>query len=323
MVGVRSVPNGVVAMTVTSRVRPAIGLVAALGVGLFAVLAFRADAASQKSDSTFVAIRPCRLFDTRSQVDFHVGPLSTFGSDEAQTAQAHGSNGECVVPLDAVGLSLNVTAVDASLPTFLTVWPGGALPRASSLNPLPGGVAFNAVTVPLASGSFQVYNLQGTVDVIVDVNGYYTTVVVDDLLTRLDRLETTQPIVASQDKRDPQVIDETARGMAYQFIPNPMGGHQVVNYSVNVEQDEAGVVVECWIDEGAAGSRSSPRIWESPGSPGGSGHISGSAATSVSDGEEGAFASLVCRHSGAENPTIATSAHLNIVFYPDVASTVS
>jgi len=37
-----------------------------------------------------------------------------------------------------VALALNVTAIGATAPTFLTVWPGGTRPTASSLNPVPG-----------------------------------------------------------------------------------------------------------------------------------------------------------------------------------------
>ena len=123
----------------------------------------------------FVPVEPCRLFDTRPAPDT-VGARSTpLGADETHTATAHGTNGDCTLPTDAVGLSLNVTTIDATLPTFVTVWPGGARPKASSLNPAPGQPPTpNAVNTPLSdTGTFDVYNLQGTVNIIVDVNGYY------------------------------------------------------------------------------------------------------------------------------------------------------
>ena len=61
---------------------------------------------------------------------------------------AIGAAGECDVPATATGLVLNVTAVGATLPTFLTVYPAGAeRPNASSLNPSPGQPPVpNAVT---------------------------------------------------------------------------------------------------------------------------------------------------------------------------------
>jgi len=301
-----------------------IGLVAALGLGVAGALTLRANAASGTSDSTFVAMPPCRLFDTRPE--YNVGLLVTFGSDETQTASAHGDNGECTIPTDAVALSLNVTAVNATLPTHVTVWPGGVMPTASSLNPAPGGVAFNAVTVSLASGAFRVYNLQGTVDVITDVNGYYRASTVDDLETRLARAEAAQPVVASRLNNAPQVIDGTQRTILLADVPKPVAltGKFVANYSVNIDQDEAGVVVECrlannwWL--GPA------QRWESPGSPGGSGHISGTALFDW-DSEfslppyppADPIARLLCQHSGASRPTIATSATVNMTFYPEAS----
>jgi hypothetical protein len=73
-----------------------------------------------------------------------------------------------------VGISLNVTAVGATAATFLTIWPDGTRPLASSLNPAPGQPPTpNAVATQLSgAGAFNVFNRFGTVDVIVDVNGY-------------------------------------------------------------------------------------------------------------------------------------------------------
>jgi hypothetical protein len=87
------------------------------------------------------------------------------------------------LPADATALSLNVTAVRATLPTFLTIWPtGAAMPTASSLNPFPDAPpAPNAVTVDLSGdGRFNVYNLQGQVHVLADVVGYYAHHTHDD-----------------------------------------------------------------------------------------------------------------------------------------------
>jgi hypothetical protein len=49
-------------------------------------------------------------------------------------------------------------------------------PSASNLNPAPGQPPTpNAVTTQLAGfGTFSVYNLAGTLNLIIDVNGYYT-----------------------------------------------------------------------------------------------------------------------------------------------------
>ena len=124
----------------------------------------------------YVPIAPCRLIDTRaaSTVGTRVGPL---GAGEAATFDSYGTVGECTqIPSAATGLSLNVTATNATAPTFLTIYPNDQTrPTASSLNPVPGAPATpNAVITDLSPGGrFAVYNLAGTVDVIVDVNGYF------------------------------------------------------------------------------------------------------------------------------------------------------
>lgn len=126
----------------------------------------------------FVPISPCRVMDTRAG-EFNVGPKSSpLGPDEVHTVTAHGNNGECTgIPATATAVSLNVTALDATLLTFLTVWAAGATqPNAASLNPSPGAPPVpNAVVTPLSvGGQFSIYNLQGSVNVIADINGYYT-----------------------------------------------------------------------------------------------------------------------------------------------------
>lgn len=134
--------------------------------------------ATEPADAlTLVSITPCRVADTRP-APFTVGDKSSaLGAAEVHTIDAHGDNGNCVgIPASAKALSLNVTATDASLPTFLTIWTAGETrPVASSLNPVPGAPPTpNAVTTGLnADGEFSIFNLQGAVNAIVDINGYY------------------------------------------------------------------------------------------------------------------------------------------------------
>lgn len=123
-------------------------------------------------------ITPCRLIDTRPAPD-KVGPRGTpIGAGETFTTQVTGSNGNCVIPSSAKGIIANVTAVGPTAESFLTVWPADQTrPTASNLNwvggqrPVP-----NQVTTPLsATGSVSIYNNSGTVNVIVDIVGYFTT----------------------------------------------------------------------------------------------------------------------------------------------------
>jgi hypothetical protein len=138
---------------------------------------------------TFVPITPCRVMDTRS--DSPVGPRTTpLGPGETYTVNATTDNtGNCGtnIPTTATGVSLNVTAVGAALPTFLTIWATGSpQPEASSLNPVPDAPPTpNAVTTGIdAGGQFNIYNLQGNVQVIADINGYYTDHNHDDRYVR-------------------------------------------------------------------------------------------------------------------------------------------
>ncbi len=214
--------------------------VAATVIAVFAFQAVTATAAPGDADATFVAMTPCRLMDTRANPAFHVGPQSTFGAGETKTIQARGSNGNCVLPADAVGVSSNVTAVGASAPTFLTIWPDGARPVASSLNPVPGQPPTpNAVATNLSgSGSFEMFNLAGTVDVIVDVNGYYTNTSLQELAaglaaanSRIDALEAPQPF--AEVATNSTVVNLTPTPMTYLDleVTAPVDGHLTVNYS--------------------------------------------------------------------------------------------
>jgi hypothetical protein len=119
-------------------------------------------------------IEPCRLIDTRA--DTTVGNRSTpLGAGDI-TLSGWGSVGNCTLPNGTAGLSLNVTAISPTLPTFLTLYPTGTVRAdASHLNPVPGDFATpNAVNIDLnGTGQFNVFNLQGSVDLIIDVVGLY------------------------------------------------------------------------------------------------------------------------------------------------------
>jgi hypothetical protein len=142
------------------------------GVAVFEAVA--ADAIGEE-ETTFVPMTPCRLVDTRP-APARVGTQGRLRDDQTTTIVAHGTNGDCTIPSTATGLSMNVTALRASAATYLTFWDEGERPEASSLNPVPGQPPTpNAVNVPLsATGTFLAYNAFGGVDIVVDVNGYYT-----------------------------------------------------------------------------------------------------------------------------------------------------
>lgn len=176
--------------------------VGAGGIGLV-------QAATPESDpSVFVPITNCRLVDTRPEAEFNVGPFNTpIGEDAEITLSGHGETGDCTIPETATALQLNVTAVRQTENTFLTVWPADAdRPNASNLNPIfePAPAynpAYNSVTTRLSpTGEFKVYNLNGQVDVVADVTGYFVAA---------DSLTGPSPAAAAADGDDVGSIGTT------------------------------------------------------------------------------------------------------------------
>lgn len=156
-----------------------------------------------------VPIEPCRLVDTRPD-DATIGPRSTrLGAADTLTVDAQEAGTKCtgLIPADALSLALNVTALGATEVTFLTIWAGGTRPLASSLNPAPGEPPTpNAVTVDLSvDQDFRVYNNVGSLNLVVDVTGYYahhnhddryyTQAQVDSLATRAFAIESDQTVI--------------------------------------------------------------------------------------------------------------------------------
>jgi len=141
-------------------------------------------AISSGSKPVFVAITPCRLVDTRPG-DANVGSRNTpLGAADTLTLQVTGSAGQCTgVPADATAVAMNVTAIQGSARSFLTVYPAGTdLPNASNLNwnggdpPTP-----NKVDVKLSnSGAVNFTNDAGTVHLAADLVGYYIDHTHDD-----------------------------------------------------------------------------------------------------------------------------------------------
>ena len=125
--------------------------------------------------SAFVPITPCRLADTRvkTNVGLRVTPI---GPGEIATFQVTGINGNCTIPVFATGIASNVTFDNPTAPSYLTVFPADVpQPLASNLNwtaassPTP-----NQVTVQLSTtGAIKAFNNGGTIDVIIDIVGYY------------------------------------------------------------------------------------------------------------------------------------------------------
>ena len=116
-------------------------------------------------------LSPYRILDTRTG-----SPLSQ-GDANAITLQVAGTGGANGVPMTGVSaVVLNVTITRPTTSSFVTVYPTGAgRPNVSNLNFVAGQTVPNRVQVKLGTGGkVTLYNLIGSTDVVVDVNGWFT-----------------------------------------------------------------------------------------------------------------------------------------------------
>jgi hypothetical protein len=121
----------------------------------------------------FVAMTPCRVFDTRNSNGPYGGPRLS-----ANTMRNFDvDNGPCTgIPTGVEAYSMNFGAIlPDGLNSFITIWPAGsAQPLVSSINPIQGGVVANAAIVPAGTGgSISVFPNTG-VHLYGDINGYFT-----------------------------------------------------------------------------------------------------------------------------------------------------
>jgi hypothetical protein len=192
---------GVSVMDGTIRIRSvawfATAIVLAVLCTLLVTQAWSAGAAPGDTDSTFVPTAGCRVADTRAA--FAVGPRNTpLGADETFTVNIHGENGECTgalaIPTDAVGVALNVTATNATTNSNIRIFPADLtnVPNLSNLNVAGGEPPTpNKVDVKLSpDGKIKIYNFRGSVNIFIDIVGYYTDATLVDVDSRLTALET-------------------------------------------------------------------------------------------------------------------------------------
>jgi hypothetical protein len=187
-------------------------------------------ATSPEGAAAYMAISPCRLADTRP--DSNVGPYAApLGADATYSFEGWGDvPGVCDLPSGTTALQLNVTAVNASQLTNLRFFPTGVeVPTASNLNPAPGQPPTpNAVTVTLNdAGQFDVFNRFGSVDIVIDVAGYYTDHqhdgedIIDESLTGADVADETLTGADVDNSSLTRVDIADEPGSAYESAPNP------------------------------------------------------------------------------------------------------
>ena len=108
----------------------------------------------------FNSLTPCRAVDTRGTIGAFIGQ---------QTFNIEGS--PCAPPSDAAGYVMNATALPQARLGFLTLWPDGPLPLASTLNAIDGAFTSNMAIVGTSSGSIDAY-ASGSTNLLLDLSGY-------------------------------------------------------------------------------------------------------------------------------------------------------
>jgi hypothetical protein len=181
----------------------------------------------------FEGVTPGRLMDTRAAptIDGRFQGGGRLAAGSHTRLQVIGRGG---VPDRGVGaVAVNITAIDASAQTYLTVWPRGKdQPAASNLNVGPARTVPNMAIVGVGTdGEIELYNDAGTLDVVVDVLGWLPTGAGLTSLSPARLLDT----------RDAPTIDGKASGVG------PLGPGQTVGRSVSgrggVPRSGAGSVV--------------------------------------------------------------------------------
>lgn len=146
----------------------AFGTASAALVALVSVSAASADTATDQGGQ-YHGVTPTRILDTRVS-------HTTLAAGATLKLKVSGANG---IPAGITAADMNVTATGGTLGGHLTVFPDGvARPNASSVNyqKAPLNTANDITGTVATNGYVDVYNgSTGKVDVVVDVQGYFST----------------------------------------------------------------------------------------------------------------------------------------------------
>ncbi len=189
----------------------------------------------------FVPTKPCRLLDTRQTHN----PIQAGTSQDFDIPQLGG----CNIPATATAYSLNVTVAPHGSLDYVTVWPTmEAQPTVSTMNSPDGRVKANAAIVPAGyNDNISVY-ASDTIDLILDINGYFTPAASGTLefypMTPCRVVDTRNakgplggPRLAANGTRDfpiesssciPAGVNPQAYAFNVTVVPNPTG--QPLNY---------------------------------------------------------------------------------------------
>jgi hypothetical protein len=131
----------------------------------------RAAQAAADGPGTYVGVTPARVLDTRTGTG---APATKLGPATTIDLHVLGTGG--VPTTDVTAVALNVTVVDPTAQSYVTVWPTGApQPNASNLNFTAGTTIPNLVIAKVGTnGNISLYNHDGTTHLLADIVGYFT-----------------------------------------------------------------------------------------------------------------------------------------------------
>ena len=212
----------------------------------------------------FESLVPARLADTRPGFTSVDGVLAGGGAVGAGGTLRVPVLGRGGVPSSGVGaVAVNVTVTGSTAGGYLTVFPTGTnRPLASNLNFAAGDTIPNMAIAKLgADGSISIYNLTGSVHVIVDVLGWFSLAANPELMgdiepPQLQSLSWTPSSVNTS--TGAQTITVTARitddfagnaGYGYSSSPSQMrfrspSGNQMVNAMLDDGQRISGTALD-------------------------------------------------------------------------------
>ena len=125
--------------------------------------------------ASFTSVTPSRVFDTRpGEGGLRVVSKQKVGGLTELRVKVTDLSG--LVPASGVGaVSLNVTVTEAGGSGFVTVYPCGTKPNASSLNYVAGQTVPNAVIAPVSPSGDVCFYSQAPVHLLADVNGWFAS----------------------------------------------------------------------------------------------------------------------------------------------------
>jgi hypothetical protein len=125
--------------------------------------------------------KPVRLLDTRAGQGNCDSVSAPIAAGTSLTTQARTTCETLTIPAAAQAIVGNATVLNGSGQTgYLTIYPNGVpVPLAASMIYKPGQILSNAFTVSLnASGEFNIFG-ERTIDMAIDVAGYYSSQATD------------------------------------------------------------------------------------------------------------------------------------------------